>query len=131
MTTCNGPEEQRGSARTMACRAMLDLVRAAGTRTITYRGSHATVPDVDPLDGLTVAPGGSNSPPEAAFLARFGRALAGSLLTDSPSGRSNVLSGRGIPAWRGGLRIERMMSHRLCITSGEFGPVAELAHMEG
>ncbi len=58
MTTPPGPDEQRRDARNLARRAMFDLARAAGAQPVrrpAFRGSHATVPDVDPLAGLTAS----------------------------------------------------------------------------
>jgi hypothetical protein len=52
------PDEQRRVARNLARRALLDLARAAGAATTTrpaFRGSHTTVPDVEPLAGLTAS----------------------------------------------------------------------------
>ncbi len=58
MTTRHDPDDQRRVARNLVRRAMLDLARAVGAQTITrsaFRGSHATMPDVDPLVGLTAS----------------------------------------------------------------------------
>ncbi|HVB43266.1 MAG TPA: hypothetical protein VNF47_11245 [Streptosporangiaceae bacterium] len=52
------PADQRRAARNLARRATHDLARAAGAQTITrptYPGAHTTVPDVDPLAGLTAS----------------------------------------------------------------------------
>jgi len=58
MTTHNDPIEQRWAARNLSRRAVIDLARAAGAQPTTrpaFRGSHATVRDLDPLDGLTAS----------------------------------------------------------------------------
>ena len=58
MTTQHNPGEQRRAAHSLALRALLDLARDAGTPIIArpaFRGSHATVPDVEPLAGLNVS----------------------------------------------------------------------------
>lgn len=56
MTT--DPADQSRAARNLARRATHDLARAAGAQTITrptYPGARTTVPDVDPLAGLTAS----------------------------------------------------------------------------
>ncbi|HET9894623.1 MAG TPA: hypothetical protein VFQ44_06780 [Streptosporangiaceae bacterium] len=58
MTPDQDAAEQRRVARNLARRAMFDLARATGARFITqpaFRGSHAAVPDVGPLDGLSAS----------------------------------------------------------------------------
>jgi len=58
MTTRHDPDEQRRVARNLVRRAMLDLAREVGAQTISrpaFRGSHATVPDVEPLTGLAAS----------------------------------------------------------------------------
>lgn len=58
MTTPLDPAEQRRAARDLVRRAMFDLARADGTQLIArtaFRGSRTTVPDVEPLVGLSVS----------------------------------------------------------------------------
>jgi len=58
MTTPHDPGEMRRVARNLTRQAMLDLASAAGAQIITrpaFRGSHATVPDIEPLAGLAVS----------------------------------------------------------------------------
>lgn len=58
MTNQDDPSELRRVARNLARTAMLDLARTIGAKAITrpaFRGSHTTVPDVEPLAGLTVS----------------------------------------------------------------------------
>ena len=64
MTSPPDPGEQRRATRNLARRAMFDLARAAGARPVNrpaFRGSHATVPDVDRSPGSPPA-GDSKSP---------------------------------------------------------------------
>lgn len=58
MTTRDDPREQRRVASNLARRAMLDLASAVGAQIVTrpaFRGSHATVRDIEPLAGLAAS----------------------------------------------------------------------------
>jgi sugar phosphate isomerase/epimerase len=58
MTPPNDATEQRWAARNLARQATFELARAAGAQPIVrpaYRGANTTVPDVDPLAGLSAS----------------------------------------------------------------------------
>lgn len=58
MTMRDDPHEQRRLASNLVRRAMLDLASTAGAQTVTrpaFRGSHATVRDIEPLAGLAAS----------------------------------------------------------------------------
>lgn len=58
MTTPEDPRDQRRVASNLARRAVLDLAGAVGAQTVTrpaFRGSHATVRDIEPLAGLAAS----------------------------------------------------------------------------